>query len=650
MTWWRRALLALAVVISSPHATTQIAEAEECLPQVGRWPYGPAGAVAVSGGFAYIGSGAVLKIADTSDPSATRVLGEVALPNGIADIAVAGPHAFVVADGLWVLDVADPEQPHEVGWLAIDGSATQVEVGNGYVFVVDWYSGVMIVDVSDPSRPTEVGFFAPSVQDPGWMRIAHLAIANGLALVAASPQGTVPGVFIFDISTPSSPNQVSLYEDPFHLSVGAVGISGDYAFVSVHDGLRVLDISDPSHPAEIARIDDVDGPGNDMTVAGGFAFMAAGALRIFDVSEPAAPSYVGYGVTGGNAVKIAVAGARAFLAAGAAGVAIMDVSDPSATAGVPLIGGIPTPGYADLVAATDGLAFVVDELGLRVFDVTTPSNPRQIGFSDVELDHPNVISAANNHVFIGDDSGLTIVEVSLPSQPNVVASMVTGHVAGLDIEGQYAYFTYWDQGSERGLRIVDVGTPSLPVEVSVLEMDTPLYDVEVSLGYAYVVTSRSMLVVDVTSPDNPIALAWYDATDAQHLFTDVEASVGYVVLYEWGSYSSYDGLHVVDASNPSIPMRVSFTPLFHFYEAPQMTSAGRFVFYRISGGVSRADLGVPSSPIQSGTAQFDPDLRDMVVAEGYLHLARGWVGLSLHDSNAVCDPPRHPTRRLAVNP
>ena len=38
--------------------------AQDCPELVGRWPYGPSQAVAVSDGYAYFGSGSVLMVAD----------------------------------------------------------------------------------------------------------------------------------------------------------------------------------------------------------------------------------------------------------------------------------------------------------------------------------------------------------------------------------------------------------------------------------------------------------------------------------------------------------------------------------------------------------------------------------------------------------
>ena len=69
---------------------------QDCPELVGRWPFGPARAVAVSGDYAYLGSGAALLVVDVSDPAGLQVVGEIFLPNVLSGVAVSGSYAYVV--------------------------------------------------------------------------------------------------------------------------------------------------------------------------------------------------------------------------------------------------------------------------------------------------------------------------------------------------------------------------------------------------------------------------------------------------------------------------------------------------------------------------------------------------------------------------
>jgi hypothetical protein len=104
-----------------------------------------------------------------------------------------------------------------------------------------------------------------------------------------------------------------------------VAVAGNYAYVADDDaGLRVISVSDPTHPSEVGYC-DTPGGAFGVAVAGSFAYVAdAGAgLRIISVSDPAHPSEVGYYVTPG-AYGVAVAGNYAYVADGSAGLRVIE--------------------------------------------------------------------------------------------------------------------------------------------------------------------------------------------------------------------------------------------------------------------------------------------------------------------------------------
>ena len=68
-----------------------------------------------------------------------------------------------------------------------------------------------------------------------------------------------------------------------------------------------------------------------MAVSGSFAYVAAGGagLRIININEPAAPVEVGFYDTPGTASGVEVWGSMAIVSDGTAGVHLIDVSDPT---------------------------------------------------------------------------------------------------------------------------------------------------------------------------------------------------------------------------------------------------------------------------------------------------------------------------------
>ena len=107
----------VSVVVIALSVPASPALAQDCPELVGQLPFGPASAVAVSGGRAYLASGAGLLVLDVSSPGAPVELGGVALPDEVQGVAAAGAYAYVADSwaGLRVVDVSDPAAPVEVG-------------------------------------------------------------------------------------------------------------------------------------------------------------------------------------------------------------------------------------------------------------------------------------------------------------------------------------------------------------------------------------------------------------------------------------------------------------------------------------------------------------------------------------------------------
>jgi len=145
-----------------------------------------------------------------------------------------------------------------------------------------------------------------------------------------------------------------------HLALGS-------AYLATPGGLHVVDISDPTQPKVAGSL---AGPARSVHVGGGRAYVAAGAsgLRIIDVSSAAAPVELGRLTTAGSAEDVVVIGRHALVvdSATGGGIRVADVSDPASPSEVAT--------YTDLrgawrVRVADGYAFVLANGGLFTFDV-----------------------------------------------------------------------------------------------------------------------------------------------------------------------------------------------------------------------------------------------------------------------------------------
>ena len=415
------------------------APSADCLELVGRWPYGPAYAVAASGDYAYFGSGTALMVANISNPAAPQVVGDVTLPGVVYSVAVSGEYAYMATydAGLRVIDVSIPSAPVEVGYVATPGFARSVAVSGGYGYVADTSTRLRVIDVSVASAPVEVGF----VRTPGLA--FGVAVSGGYAYVA----NREAGLRVLDVSVASAPVEVGFVDTPAYAE--GVAVAGGYAYVAGrYDGLRVLDVSVASAPVEVGfvgprRTADTLG----VAVSGGYAYFAdnTAGLRVIDVSVASAPVEVGFVDTPGWAEGVAVSGGYAYVADHDRGLRVIDVSVASAPVEV---GFVEMPGIAHGVAVSGGYAYVADGwAGLRVIDVSIPSAPVEVGFVDTPGEAEGV-AVSGDYAYVGDShEGLRVIDVSIPSAPVEVGFVRTPGLAfGVAVSGGHVYLADQDAG------------------------------------------------------------------------------------------------------------------------------------------------------------------------------------------------------------
>jgi hypothetical protein len=281
-----------------------------------------------------------------------------------------------------------------------------------------------VVDVSDPVNPKVVGRHDTAGQT--W----DVALAGDLAFLADEYNG----LRAIDVTDPFNPVEVGFYDIPglfefFHgVAVAGSPSTGSgqvYAYVAdgglLETGLRIVDISDPVHPKEasflplqIQTADDVlPARAEGVAVANGYVYLAAGTagLRVVDVSKPAAPAEVGFYDTPGRADNLTVAGHYAYLADG--DLRILDVSDPTAPAPVGFYD-VPYPAGTPHVAVQGRYAYVTGG-GIRVLDVANPGVPVEVAaYPFVEGN----VAAAGDMIYVAGN-GLFLLHAVGPGNASV---------------------------------------------------------------------------------------------------------------------------------------------------------------------------------------------------------------------------------------
>ncbi|MEO0100578.1 MAG: hypothetical protein ABIL04_06220 [candidate division WOR-3 bacterium] len=115
---------------------------------------------------------------------------------------------------------------------------------------------------------------------------------------------------------------------------------------------------------------------------------------------------------------------------------------------VRLIGSYNTPGLAYGVYVSSPYAYVADGYaGLRVIDISNPTNPQEVGSYDTP-DYASGVYILSPYTYVADrDAGLRVIDVSEPKNPQEVGYYDTpGWAHGVYVSSSHTYVADEDFG------------------------------------------------------------------------------------------------------------------------------------------------------------------------------------------------------------
>ncbi len=410
-------------------------------------------------------------------------------------------------------------------------------------------------------------------------------------------------------------------------AVAALTLQDNKAYVSVGTRMQIEDITDPNHPVLVGETETFRNYVQDEAVQGNYAYLATGAsgMAVVDVSNPAAPVTKGVYDTPGSARAVAAAGSYVYVADREAGLRVIDVANPATPVEV---GFYDTPGWALDVAAAGSLVYVADrEAGLRVIDVSNPAEPATRGVLDLP-DDALAVAVVGNIAYVADAwSGLRLIDVSNPDTPVEVGVFPTEEAArGVAVVGTTAYLTD-DVGA---LRVIDVANPAAPKEIGT--SDLPNYPFGVAAAGSRVLVADYYLGVrlfDVTDPAKPAQTS---------MFATTGYGWGMAVADQKGYFAAgVAGLRILDLSDPARPVEIGgyATPA----KAWNVAVAGKYAYVaEWDGGVQVLDVSDPAAPALLTNLTTPGEAEALVLAGSYAYLAAGTAGLRVLDISNPASP------------
>ncbi|WP_421859270.1 Ig-like domain-containing protein [Marinobacter salarius] len=228
-------------------------------------------------------------------------------------------------------------------------------------------------------------------------------------------------------------------------------------------------------PEALAAI-TIPGYANNVDLQGDIAYVAAGGagLQIVDVSDKSAPTIVSSMDTAGVAIDVKVRGEYAYIADGVNGLVVVKISDP--TNPVPFFIA-PSSDVARDIAIEGDYAYIADDrAGIEIFNIADPVNTFSVARND-ELTDVKGLDVQDRWMVAVGGSGLALFDMSDPESPVRVHTINIGTVKDVALDNGYvhvaAYNTGWrsyriDEDTSR-LEQVGGGREIVPRDVAVTD-------------------------------------------------------------------------------------------------------------------------------------------------------------------------------------
>lgn len=387
----------------------------------------------VVGTRAYVPGSTGLAIIDVSNPTAPLEIGryEGGLNFGRC-VAVAGNYAYLCDQSyeFQVIDVSVPSNPVLVAQYDT-GGALAIARQNNRLLTADAGSGFTVRDIATPTAPIVEG------RVRRLQRGRAIAFQNDMLYVGDDANGkTIDLVTYTDPTIIGSGDSYGIFS-ALHASGTRLYVGrSDPIFDGELGGLSIFDITDPSSPNELSYkygFDSVYDIESDGTYAYLLGYYQGYKLRIYDVTNEAMP----IGLTTVNLPSVSenfeLDNNLLLVTSQTNDLRIYDVTNPATPSLKSTFTG--TEDARD-VSVIGTLAFVADRVaGLVVVDFSTPEQPVEVSRL-TSIGTPEYVMAKNPYVVLcGSDPSLRIIDVSDPTTPVVVDSYQTGGSYEIAVQG-----------------------------------------------------------------------------------------------------------------------------------------------------------------------------------------------------------------------
>jgi hypothetical protein len=295
-------------------------------------------------------------------------------------------------------------------------------------------------------------------------------------------------------------NVINQYYHNWLGGVNDVDIDNDLAYVACDDdGLRIININNLDAIFDVGQF--VADGAVSITVNGDYAFLGTETgLLIIDVSNPVMPVEVYSNTSLWYVLETEIVGNTAFIG-NYNGITILDISNINQPQ---TLWSSTDIDYVGALEIRGNLAYIASESpGLVVMDITSLNAPGLLyTYQPAGYNYVNGLDVQGNYAYMA--SGWNGMEVFDLTTQQVVASIDSLVWAfRVEVEGNYAYMTYGDPDCP--FAIIDISDPHSPQTMGIYYPPEDLINFTVVDEVAYMADfAHGLRMVDISTPSNPI--------------------------------------------------------------------------------------------------------------------------------------------------
>ncbi len=623
-------LILLSLIVFSQGLIAQLSQNMTLLGNFGRGE-GESKGVFAAGSLVFYGIGNKVQIATFSDPQSPVKIGSVILTDIVEDLvrtSINGNQHLVVSGGtkMWLINVQNPTTPSLVVSVEVAPGTTceGIATSGTYAYVAAGGAGFKIYNISTPSSPVLVA----SIDSLEYCE--SVVISGQYAYIAAGSRS-----HILDITNPASPIYVGRI-DGYGGYHQYINVRSGYAYVCNYDaGIAVVNVTNPANPVNVLEV-----PSGYRTARiifdGNYGYVAIGdsGVAIYNVINPASPVYTTKIQTTGRAASlyygaITINGTptgHIFVANRnpAPGVSAINVSDPNLPVTTSFLPAIPAAtGSAFIPFYTDGKVYVAyGTAGLRIIDVTNPSNVSLLGTADLGGDSRAVVVSGNYAYVAARDSGVYVVDVTNPASPVKIKTILTPRARGIAINGSIVYVA----ASDSGMGIIDIINPSDPVVVAYTGSEVYGENVAVNGNIAGITDYGQITFYDISVPTAPVKKGSTGSFTTGNEGFSIEGTYAFVP-----DGDSLKIFNIADLNSPVLLSKIETGGYGYIADVE-----GNYCYVASEGtGIRAINITNPSSPVEDGYYDDVPQSRGVTANGRYVYVAEKIDGLTIYSNDLV---------------